>query len=280
MSGTYPRACLERTAAEATSLVDLLRRLGAPLASRSRRYVAGRLKHYGIGTFHFVEEALPDRQHQAYPRALLVEAAAHSRSIREMFEYMGLPPTDSPYGYIRQKVDRLGIDTSHFTSGRRYGTSSAPRHEVAPAVAGSRSLAGVLRKLGQVDNGGSRARLKRDIAAYGLSTDHFSGQAHNRGSHSPFRKTSAEILVRLESGAARAGTVLLRRALDDVGTPHACVRCGTGDTWQGKRLVLEIDHINGDRLDNRLENLRYLCPSCHSQTPTFANRSRPAQTGR
>ncbi|MFG2403820.1 HNH endonuclease signature motif containing protein [Streptomyces brevispora] len=277
MSGKYPRAHLERTAAAATSLVDLLRRLGAPLASRSRRYVAGRLEHYEIDTSHFVEEALPDRRHQAYPRTLLVEAAAHSHSIREMFEYMGLPPTDSPYGYIRRKIDRLGIDTSHFTSGRRYGTPSTPRRELATAVAESRSLAGVLNTLGQVDNGGSRARLKRDIAAYRLSTDHFSGQAHSRGTRSPFRKTAAEILVLREPCAARTGTALLRRALDEVGTPHTCMRCGTGNTWRGSRLVLEIDHINGDRFDNRLENLRYLCPSCHSQTATFSNRRRATQ---
>ncbi|WP_338933320.1 HNH endonuclease signature motif containing protein [Streptomyces netropsis] len=54
---------------------------------------------------------------------------------------------------------------------------------------------------------------------------------------------------------------------------HVCSACGIGGTWQGKRLVLEIDHINGDRLDNRVDNLRYLCPSCHSQTRTFSNRS-------
>ncbi|MFE7410356.1 HNH endonuclease [Streptomyces laurentii] len=46
---------------------------------------------------------------------------------------------------------------------------------------------------------------------------------------------------------------------------------------QGRRLVLEIDHANGDRLDNRAENLRYLCPSCHSQTGTFSNRRGGAQ---
>ncbi|WP_420717446.1 HNH endonuclease [Streptomyces sp. WM6378] len=43
---------------------------------------------------------------------------------------------------------------------------------------------------------------------------------------------------------------------------------------------MEIDHVNGDRLDNRRENLRYLCPSCHSQTGTFSNRGGTAQYSR
>ncbi|WP_329210576.1 HNH endonuclease [Streptomyces sp. NBC_00683] len=274
MSGKYPRDLLERTAASATSLVDVLRRLGAPLGSRSCRYVRDRLKHYDIDTSHFVKESLPDREHRSYPKEVLAEAAAHSHSIREMFEYMGLPPSDSPYSYIRGRLDRLGIDTSHFTSGRRHGAPSTPRRQLTTAVVESQSLAGVLKTLGQVDNGGTRARLKRDIEAYGLSTDHFSGQGHAAGARSPYRKTAAEILLRLESGASRTPTAHLRRALDDVRLPHTCAICGTGDTWRGNRLVLEIDHINGDRLDNRLNNLRYLCPSCHSQTATFANRSR------
>ncbi|MFE9854722.1 HNH endonuclease [Streptomyces sp. NPDC005780] len=275
MSGKYPRDRLERTAATATSLVDLLRRLGAPLGSRTCRYVRERLRHYDIDTSHFVDEALPARAHYAYPQELLAEAAAHSCSIREMFEYMGLHPGDSPYGYVRRKLDRLGIDTSHFTSGRRYGTPSTPRRELAAAVAESRSLAGVLNVLGQVDNGGARARLKRDIEAYRLSTSHFTGQGHSAGSRSSHRKPAADILVRLESGPHRTRTSLLRRALHDVGVPRECARCGTGETWRGNRIVLEIDHISGDRLDNRLENLRYLCPSCHSQTATFSNRTRP-----
>lgn len=270
----YTRDLLTRTAVEATSMVDLMRKLGAPMGSGPRRYLSKRLQHYGIDISHFREDPLPERERRSYPEALLREAAAHTNSIREMLEYMGLPPQDSPYGHIRKRLDKFGIDSSHFTSGRGYGPALHPRAELATAVESSTSLAGVLQVLGRSGSGAARARVKRSIEAYGLATDHFTGQGHFRGTRSPNRKSAAEILVRLAPGSARTKTALLRRALDDLGTAHICAECGLGDIWQGKRLVLEIDHVNGDRLDNRHENLRYLCPSCHSQTSTFANRSR------
>ncbi|MFD5726873.1 MULTISPECIES: HNH endonuclease signature motif containing protein [unclassified Streptomyces] len=150
-----------------------------------------------------------------------------------------------------------------------------PRDEFTQAVATSHSMAAVMRALGKHPyNGTARAKAKQSIAVYGLSTAHFTGQGHNSGRTSPTRKTVDEILQRLPVGSSRTKTVLLRRVLDEVRIPQTCHLCGLGTVWQGLRLVLEIDHINGDRLDNRLENLRYLCPSCHSQTVTFSNRTR------
>jgi transposase-like protein len=54
---------------------------------------------------------------------------------------------------------------------------------------------------------------------------------------------------------------------------HECQECGLGPVWNNKPLVLHIDHINGINNDHRLENLRYLCPNCHSQTETYAYRN-------
>ncbi|MFD5483735.1 HNH endonuclease signature motif containing protein [Streptomyces hawaiiensis] len=253
-------------------MVDLMRTLEAPLGSGPRNYLIKRLQHYGIDTSHFREEPLPERERRSYPEELLRAAAAQSNSIREMVEYMGLPPRDSPYGYIRKKLDNLAIDTSHFT-GRGNSRSGAPfpREDITRAVAESHSLAGVMRMLGLSPLSGSgRVKVKRSIEFYGLSTAHFTGQGHFRGAPSPHRRSATQILVRLAPGAPRTRTVLLRRALDDLGVPHVCNECGTGEKWQGRRLVLELDHVNGDRLDNRIENLRYLCPSCHSQTKTHS----------
>ncbi|WP_435213772.1 HNH endonuclease [Streptomyces sp. bgisy034] len=271
-----------RTAAVSTSLVDLMRRLGTPLGSGPRRYLRRRLEHYGIDTSHFIEEPLPPREKRSYARELLEEAAARSHSIREMFEYMGYPPEDSPYGLVRKRLDQFGIDTSHFTRGRGRDLEDLPRNVLASAAAQATSVSGVLRILGHRDtNGAARARVKRSLEAHGIATDHFTGQGHFRGSASRHRKSPDQILRREEPGSNRTKTALLRRALDDLGVPHICAECDIGDIWRGKPLVLEIDHINGDRLDNRRENLRHLCPSCHSQTATYANRSRriPAPRG-
>lgn len=136
----------------------------------------------------------------------------------------------------------------------------------------STSYKGVLRMLGIESYSGSMSTsLKKRMIAYGIDTSHFTGLSNARGKIATNRKSPEAIL---QAGyGARAKAHRLRRALLESGVPHVCVGCGLGAEWNGLPLVLPVDHKDGDWSNNRIENLRFLCPNCHSQTPTFGRRN-------
>ena len=76
----------------------------------------------------------------------------------------------------------------------------------------------------------------------------------------------------LKENCKHKRTVLRRYIIKNNLIPYKCAICGCTE-WQGKTLSLELDHINGINNDNRLENLRFLCPNCHSQTSTYGSRN-------
>lgn len=132
------------------------------------------------------------------------------------------------------------------------------------AVKNSLSMMEVLRYLGIREAGGSHSHWKRKIKDLGIDTSHFRGQGHNAGKVSVSRKTSDDMLVLRTSGSRQKATQL-RRALLEIGRKYVCDCCGQCDEWMGHKLTLDVDHIDENWLDDRAENLRFLCPNCHSQ---------------
>lgn len=138
------------------------------------------------------------------------------------------------------------------------------KEQIEDAVANSVSYMGVLRHLGLRETGGSHSHYKKKILELGIDTSHFTGQSHFKGKISTARKSAKDILV-LRTSGGRQRHKLLSRSLMESGVKHECSECGQLPIWRGKKLTLDVDHIDENWLDDRKENLRFLCPNCHSQ---------------
>ena len=147
------------------------------------------------------------------------------------------------------------------------------KEDVINAVAASISIRQAMIKLGyHSSSGGSGTYLYRKIREWGLDTSHMLGQRANSGVNKkggPKKKTAADILIYHANGQ-RNRALQLRRGLDEIGRPYKCASCGIND-WMGNKIVLEVEHKDGDFQNDREENLEYLCPNCHSQTPTYCH---------
>jgi len=141
--------------------------------------------------------------------------------------------------------------------------------QLREAVKEARSAAQALRLIGRVPAGGNYKILYARIQSLGIDRRHWTGQGHLRGrTHTWARKMAlSEVLV--EGSPYRASSSALKRRLLSEGLLlEECRVCGIKE-WLGRRLSLHLDHVNGIANDHRLDNLRLLCPNCHSQTPTY-----------
>lgn len=117
--------------------------------------------------------------------------------------------------------------------------------------------------------GGNFLSLRKHAIRLGCSIEHFRV--------SPPIRPKIEDLSLLKRGTRIKGKILKRLVVKAGLNDKRCVECGNGTTHNGKPLTLQLDHSDGDSTNNEIVNLRFLCPNCHTQTPTYARRKTPRE---
>ncbi len=143
--------------------------------------------------------------------------------------------------------------------------------ELQYAVKNSLSLRQVLNKIGLQEAGGNYEQIKKYIKELKLDTSHLKGRGWNKGLRG-IGKPLIPLEKILVNGSTFQSFKLKKRLFAARLKPQFCEICGWAKKTADGYLPLELDHINGNHRDNRLENLRILCPNCHSLQPTHRGR--------
>lgn len=140
------------------------------------------------------------------------------------------------------------------------------------AVEKSSSVRQVIAKLGLVEAGGNYVQIQRRIKDLSLDILHFTGRGWSKGRKVTRRPNIATVEILVKDNYFQSFKLKKRLFKEGLRSPK-CEECGWAKVSEDGRIPVELDHINGDRYDNRLSNLRILCPNCHSLKLTHRGRN-------
>lgn len=186
----------------------------------------------------------------------LLKLANDSKSAAHLCRKLGYKSCSSYRKYLKPRLIKLGFKFTHWRKAR---TSDA---ELLEAAKNSTSVSQVMQKLGYNINGGRRhTDFKERLAKLGIKFK-FNRIVPNKKANSIYDYLSNKVRI----NTARLRKLLIKEFLKE----DKCEKCGLGPIWNGEPLSLQLDHIDGNSLNNELNNLRILCPNCHTQTPTHS----------
>ena len=152
---------------------------------------------------------------------------------------------------------------------------TTPTEELQYIINKCSSVVGVLKELGFNGYNGNHRTLKERLYSGEFDLSIFEKNRLKSKQDQIKKMNNGKIdndIVFKENSKYKNNENIKKRLLEDFNYIYECSECGVGDVYNDKPISLQLDHINGVNDDNRLENLRFLCPNCHSQTKTFSGK--------
>lgn len=156
---------------------------------------------------------------------------------------------------------------------KRKNNYKVPDNIFIDAIKTSKSIRETILKLGLTETGSAYRIFKQRAKNLNINIDHLLGKGYLKGrTHNWALQIPIEEILIIDSSYTNT-TSLRKKLLKLKLVMDQCAECGLTSEWNNKPITLQLDHKNGIHNDNRLENLRLLCPNCHSQTDTFGGKN-------
>lgn len=252
---------IKKLIAESYSFREVLEKLGLPNMGSYRRRLTRFAKTINADYQHFPKTK--KKTVERWSEENLNDAIVGANTYKDILEKLDVIPITSAYNRLKFYLNKYEIE---FTP-NKIQSARWERSNLEPIVKNSNSQRECLIKLGVRAAGGNFKQLLKYVELHGLDISHFKQEYRV-----PNKKIELkEVLV---ENSTYSRSHLKKRLYNEGLKERCCEMCGQGEEWRGQKMSLILDHINGVHNDNRIENLRIVCPNCNATLPTHAGKNK------
>lgn len=232
------------------------------------------IRQNNIGISHFSSfKKLYNRNHK-YLKENLEPIVLKNYTYKDILLDLDLLCVESNYKTLKKYIKKYNINDTHLQIIQRNNSKKYDEDKLRQTVSNSNTLSDTIRNLGLRAAGGNFNTIRKLIIKYNIDTTHFSPNEvrnHKLINFSQLKKISLSNILIENSTYSR--TELKKRLYDEGIKERKCEICGQTEEWMGKKMSLILDHINGKYNDNRIENLRIVCPNCNATLETHCGKN-------